>query len=421
MPAAVSKLADSTWDFAGADTKGATHVLHAYPAMMIPQVARRLIELGSEPGATVLDPFCGSGSVLVEGLLAGRRVIGIDLNPLAVLISKVKTTPIAPDVLEAAFQRIVERSKMPSNSPPQFKNRDFWFSSSAVTGLGRILSSIRELEQPEVRAFFEIAFSEAVRACSNSREREFKLFRYAPEILSARSISPETVFGQKCRRNISAMRRFHEQVQSLEPARIHEGDTRKFIPEIGAGSVDLVVTSPAYGDARTTVAYGQYSRLPSQWLGLGGDVDPDLLGGHRSTRKRRGTKSSSDPAMSRSPESPLLHDICGRIAERSEPRSLEVSHFFADFDEALSTIASYLKPRGKASFVVGNRTVTGVQVPMDEIVAELGPSHGLIPESITIRAIPSKTLPLKNSPSNRPGEIGSTMRNEYIVWLRKDG
>ena len=78
------RVEDSSWDYRGESTKSLTHGFHSYPAMMIPQVARRLIEKYSKEGDILLDPFCGSGSVLVEARLARRYSWGIDLNPLAI-------------------------------------------------------------------------------------------------------------------------------------------------------------------------------------------------------------------------------------------------------------------------------------------------------------------------------------------------
>jgi tRNA G10 N-methylase Trm11 len=76
------------WDFRGEDTKEYTHCFHIYPAMMIPQIARRLIELYGKDADFLFDPYCGTGTSLVEGRLAGMSVAGTDLNPTARLISK---------------------------------------------------------------------------------------------------------------------------------------------------------------------------------------------------------------------------------------------------------------------------------------------------------------------------------------------
>ena len=85
---------DNRWSFKDADTKEFTHCYHAYPAMMIPQVARALIEeYKPEDGVELLfDPYMGSGTSLVEASIKGINAIGTDLNPLARLMSHVKTT-----------------------------------------------------------------------------------------------------------------------------------------------------------------------------------------------------------------------------------------------------------------------------------------------------------------------------------------
>src|SRR3989338_3318437 len=98
---------DFSWDFRGEDTKPYTHGFHGYPAMFIPQLARRLILNCSQTQDTICDIFCGSGTALVESRLLGRNAYGIELNPLAVLIAKVKTTPINPEKLQKAYLKIL--------------------------------------------------------------------------------------------------------------------------------------------------------------------------------------------------------------------------------------------------------------------------------------------------------------------------
>ena len=98
--------ADPTWAFSELstrDTRYVTHGYHTYPAKFIPQVAARLIERHTQPGALVADPFMGSGTTLVEAKLLGRRSVGVDINPVAHLISTAKTTPVPPNELEHAL------------------------------------------------------------------------------------------------------------------------------------------------------------------------------------------------------------------------------------------------------------------------------------------------------------------------------
>lgn len=91
-----NKQIDLTWDFRYDDTKISNHGYHPYPAMMIPQVARRLIEEFGTDAKILCDPFMGTGTSILEAKLHPNfeKAYGIDINPLARLIAQVKTTPI---------------------------------------------------------------------------------------------------------------------------------------------------------------------------------------------------------------------------------------------------------------------------------------------------------------------------------------
>ena len=100
---------DSSWDYRGENTKTYTHGIHIYPAMFIPQVARRLLETYSQEYDTICDIFCGSGTALVESKLLNRSAYGIDLNPLAIFLAKAKTTPINPQKLTRTYLSLFDR------------------------------------------------------------------------------------------------------------------------------------------------------------------------------------------------------------------------------------------------------------------------------------------------------------------------
>src|SRR5579884_1205581 len=93
---------DNSWSFeelSRINTSYITHDYHRYPAKFIPQIAARLIKENSGKGDLICDPFVGSGTTLVEAIVNGRRMYGSDINPVAVLISKAKTTAIEPILL----------------------------------------------------------------------------------------------------------------------------------------------------------------------------------------------------------------------------------------------------------------------------------------------------------------------------------
>jgi hypothetical protein len=125
-------------DFEGSNTLYGTHCLHAYAAKCPPQLARYCIRYYSKVGETVLDPMAGSGTTLVESRLLGRNCLGFDIDPLARLISEVKSTPLEDDVIEPAFKWVLENVGTMAGEPircPEFHNRDYWFSDGVTRDL----------------------------------------------------------------------------------------------------------------------------------------------------------------------------------------------------------------------------------------------------------------------------------------------
>ena len=417
------------WDFANADIHYMTHGLHPYPARMIPQIARRLIEKYSSIGDTVLDPFCGSGGVLVEAILTNRRSFGIDINPLACLIARVKTTPLDPELLAQKWQHLrscIEeelkalRFREIEIETPDFSGTNiyYWFKPYMIRELTLIKKHLDTIEDNKVREFFYVCLSNTIRQVSGVRKGEFKLYRmpkkewekYYPDVFE--------VFQKKVNMCISKMGEFFEFVRKNKlnaEAEIFEADARKLLtvefPSEGRDklteeSIDLIVTSPPYGDSRTTVAYGEFSFLSLLLLGYPKDrireIDKISLGG----RLKDGDLNSN-----------TFNEVFAKI--RNKKRAKEVKSYFVDLYEVIQRLYRVLKPMGHACFVLGNRTVDGVKIPTDEILRELGESVGFEHLRTIHRRIPSKRLPWKNSPTNIPGQKMETINRESIVILRK--
>ncbi|MDI6737252.1 MAG: DNA methyltransferase, partial [Nanoarchaeota archaeon] len=286
------KFVDTSWDFRNENTKYGTHGYHTYPAMMIPQIARRLIEKYGAESKVLLDPFMGSGTALVEGALHPQfeTAYGIDINPLALLIGKVKTTAINPQTLWNKYHCLINsciRNKQNIEShklkiePPSFFNINFWFNPDVIIDLAIIKKNIENIKDKDIKDFFLIAFSETVRNVSNTRKREYKLYRMDREMLKKHKPDALEEFRNKLKDNIYAMKEFEKTKKKCQ-VQILKEDTR-LKTSIPDNSVDLIVTSPPYGDSRTTVAYGQFSRLALQWLGYEtketNDIDKVSLGG----------------------------------------------------------------------------------------------------------------------------------------------
>ena len=397
-----------SWDFKEADTKEFTHCMHTYPAMMIPQVARRLIYLYGKNAKTILDPFMGSGTSLVEASLTKhiKEAYGFDLNPLAVLIAKVKTTPLDTNILENELNKIINSKE--HNGLPKFKNLDFWFKTEVIDKLATLKTAINKITNKDVKDFFQVVFSETVRNVSNTRKGEFKLYRMNKENIDKHNPDVFAEFTKIANKNISGM---EEYTQSNNSTKINYflSSTMNQLP-IKENSVDLLVTSPPYGDSKTTVAYGQFSRLALQWLDYdkANVLDKSLLGGMPS--KNLGVYI----------ESPNLIETIDKIAQIDQKRAKEVLSFFEDFDKCVVQIDKVMAKNSHICFVVGNRTVKGINIPTDKIMTEMFMAVGNYKYITThTRNIPNKRMPKINSPSNKKGENGNTMTNEFIFIIQK--
>ena len=404
---------DYSWDFRGENTKSYTHGLHSYPAMFIPQLARRLIINCSQTGDTICDIFCGSGTALVESRLLGRNAYGIELNPLAALVAKAKTTPIEPELLQKTYISLfseIKNYKPKKSELPTFFNIDFWYKKNVITELAKIKKCINNIKNKDIRDFFLVIFSETARYTSNMRNGEFKLFRIPKEKLENYDPDVIAAFKKRVEKNIEGMKEFYNDVDNKTRVRIIQGDsTKKY--DIKNDSIDCIVTSPPYGDSRTTVAYGQFSRLSLQWLDMIKDdelqIDRQLMGG------------IVNPEIKNDLNSKSLAKILNLVAEHDSKRAKEVLAFYIDLNKAFVQAYRILKKYKYFCVVVGNRTVKGIKLPTDFIVSELGENLGFHTVDIIVRNIPNKRMPLKNSPTNVSGELEETMQKESIVILQK--
>jgi DNA modification methylase len=414
MTSDTNKYTDFSWDFRQSNTKTLTHCYHNYPAMMIPQVAERILTEYGAQAALLFDPYCGTGTSLVEANLKGINAVGTDLNPLARLIAQTKTAKINLQILDLylkdfsdyLFSLMFKLDKV-SVVIPQVKNLDFWFDKSVQEKLAVIKEFILQISDNDVANFFKVAFSETVRESSWTRNSEFKLFRMTAEQMQ--KFNPD-VFGlmqNKLARNHTGLKAFLAERPKAE-SRVFGFNTAEKIENIADESVDIVVTSPPYGDSRTTVAYGQFSRLANEWLDVesANQVDNNLMGGRKQARVC-------------SFNSRALNESLDKISAVDEKRAKEVSSFYSDYKNSIKNIAPVIISGGYACYVVGNRNVKGITLPTDEITKNFFENQGFEHIETVIRNIPNKRMPSKNSPSNVVGKTGETMSNEFIVIMQK--
>ena len=454
------------WDFKNDDVREYTHGIHNYPAMMVSPISRNILRITKEikPIHSVLDPFMGSGTVLVESMLAGvDEIYGSDINPFAVFLSKVKTTTLDINLLQAEAQRLYENIEQRyrdndiqidgvddimrhsydldltakdgwgKSAPmyltrytednqikiavPDFKNIGYWFKPRVILLLSIIKEEISKIENPDIRNFIFVAFSETIRFVSNRRNGEFKMFRMPAAKVD--SFEPDVIkeFTTILDRNIEKMNSF---IEVCEENDVHStvsvlSNDASVLQDVPDDSIDLVITSPPYGDSRTTVAYGEYSRLSLQWLDLFELSEKDIMGIDKSLMGGVKFRNGFEYIVS----SKILRESLERIKDIDLERAGDVYSFYLDLEKTIKTIAQKTKSGGYQFWVIGNRTVKGELLLTDQIITEIAEHYGMEYVYTVDRNIINKVMPSQNSPTNETGAKASTMTNEHIVVLRK--
>lgn len=419
-------------DFLGANTKELSHGYHTYPAMMIPQISREMIELTLKHSdstiESIYDPFAGSGTTLVEGINAGLKSFGNDINPLSILMTHAKTTAINPDTLsnfiETVFNQIDEHKKQFDNGHleldiPSFPRIDFWFKESVIFDLQIIKDAIYSVENDNVKNFLLAAFTETVRYVSNTRNNEFKLYRMSPDKLEAWNPDVIAIFKKNVTSNEDGNTSLFNKVGDQTEATVKLGSSMQIDSLYPNESFDLLVTSPPYGDSGTTVAYGQFSRLSLQWLDLDPEVEENIIKLDRIMLGGKVIKELTPQEQLSILKSDTLTEIYNSIAAVDQKRALEVLQFYVDLDVVIEQSAKVMKHGSYQYWVVANRTVKGYQIPTDTIIAELFDKYDVIHLHDFYRNIPNKRMPKLNSPTNKKGQLVATMNRETIIMLRK--
>ena len=455
------------WDFREDDTKEYTHGLHNYPAMMVCPISRNIIKMIKElqPVHALFDPFAGSGTVLVEGMLSGiETVAGNDINPLALLLTKVKTTPIKHDplvkesdsllsgissrrselswaldsidsyIIDTLGLDVADKKGWGDEAPkylkqfceekkldiivPDFKNLGYWFRPRVILELSIIKTEIEKIQDKDIRDFIFIALSESIRFVSNRRNGEFKMFRMPAAKVQTFNPDVFNEFKKILIRNIDKMQDFFE---ALEKENAHPKvsvfrNDACILTDVPDDTYDLIITSPPYGDSRTTVAYGEYSRLSLQWINLFDLTEKEIMGVDRSLMGGKKYRNGFEFTL----QSPTLRESLERIKDTDVERAGDVFSFYADLDASIKSVADKTCSGGYQFWVVGNRTVKNELLKTDVIITELAPQYGLTPILTVDRNIPNKVMPSQNSPTNVSGATGSTMTMEHIIILRKN-
>ena len=330
------RLNELDWDFRET-IKDTLSNIHPYPARFINEIPKNLIEiLGCSEGTVILDPFCGSGTTLVEAQRHNFDSIGIDLNPIACLISTVKTEPLACDFAETVD--VVARRAVDiyegDISIPRIPNLDHWFKKDIQKAISAVLYAINEQKDAQTDAL-RLALSSIIVRVSNQESDT----RYAAIDKNNTAEDVFRNFGLAGKKIANAKA---EEAKSYSKAKVILQDVLTVSQEQIGNNVGLVITSPPYPNA---YEYWLYHKYRMWWLGYDPLEVRSLEIGARPHFQRKNGQTEKD--------------------------------FYEQMDKVFDLMTESLVPGGHICFIVGRSIISGRVIDNGELITKIGTNKGL--------------------------------------------
>jgi len=340
------------WSFSDKTIKHTAYITHGYytyPAKFIPQLAARIIKGNSQECDIVIDPFMGSGTTVIEAIVNNRIGIGVDINEIAVLLAKVKSTPIKNELLINEFSNLTFKLNYKLNG--DFKNElikaneyiklpervNYWFKPHIKNKLLIILFNILKIENKDIQDFFLIAFAQILKSCSIWLQKSVKPTRD----FNKKEIDPFYKFEWQAKRMIKKHKDFNNILSKkikydIDKYRIVKNSDARNLP-CEDEKATLIVTSPPYV---TSYEYADLHQLPSLWFGF-----LDELASFR--KKFIGSSYRERDTID------LKSNIADKIVTElgNNKKGIEVRNYFADMLESFIEMKRVLRKVCK-SFIV---------------------------------------------------------------------
>lgn len=408
----------------------ATHYLHPYPGKLIPQIPAFFLanNIFSEPGQVVLDPFCGSGTVLLESVLHRRHGVGADSNPLALLISSAKVTTLTPETLRSDLRSILLSAKSIRRPEiPNVPNMRYWFYPHVIEQLSRLRVAIDNIVDGKAAKFFQVCFSACVRRVSLAdprlsvpvrlRENQYPKDHPFRESTNARirRLRHQDVLAQfveLTENNISRVEAYRELRGSPTRTTFVGSDARK----IGrgrnndlspSGYVDLIISSPPYVGAQK---YIRASSLSLGWLGLLEcttlrELEEQNIGReHFSKRNLTGLLATGVTEAD---------NLLKHLAKINLLRAHIAAVYLIEMRDALADMTAVLRPEGYLVLIAGSNRVCGRNFPTHIYLRRMLEDLGLVVRLRLVDSIRSRGL------MTRRNVTASMITREWVIVVQK--
>lgn len=349
-----------------------THGFFKYPCKFIPEIPRWSIKkYGNKNNMNIFDPFAGSGTTLLEGIILGNDTYGTEIDLVAKKIIKAKTNIFSmKDIQEIKeiYKKIIYNVENEDTVVyiPKINNLNHWFNNENLEILGKLKTSINKINNEDIKLFFEICFISIIKKVSNADDS-------SPKPYVSRKIIKTPPDALSEFKKIYLRYLVMEQEMVVEnidnSSTIIEGDALDFKTDI---KFDLAVTSPPYINA---FDYPRTMRLENLWLET---IDEDMI--RKSKKEYVGTEQIKVKEEINNLDilnkSLILKEIYYQIVEIDLKRALIVKKFFEDMEKNLISVNRSLKENGYYVIVIGNSTIRKITVPSWEIIREIALENG---------------------------------------------
>jgi DNA modification methylase len=438
-------LLTSNLDFHGQSSGYGAHKFHSFPAKFPPQLPRWFIGELTNPDEIVLDPMAGSGTTVLEAIIAHRSGIGFDIDPLAVKISSVKIMALDIDRVIATGANILERARFAAKSGERDlwsvkscwddKTQafvDYWFAPATQVELFALAKEIGRISEQSLRAFFELAFSAIIVTKTGGVSLALDLAHTRPhraktvisksgEVIISRDLS-ESSSGRNAiltKTLRSPFDEFEKRYKSnldglitVAPktivSKVMFGNA-EHLPLLN-NSVDLIVTSPPY--AANAIDYMRAHKFSLVWLGY----PIDELGGKR--KDYIGSDATANFQFEDLP--PLTSELLARISKVDMKKSLVIRRYFSEMARVLRELYRVLKPGKSAILVVGTSNIRGIDTETQNCLADIGQSIGFEVPKIGLRSLDRNRRMLPAGLKlNMNSQIQQRMHQEFVIGFYK--
>ena len=396
----------------------ASHDLHAFAAKFPPQLARLFIMGLTQPGEVVLDPMVGSGTTVVEAMLCGRRGLGVDIDPLAIRLSTVKTTKLDLTLLRLSIESVINDSQLLLMDPKALdsdmrENFDdaateflnYWFLRETQRELMALRLAIENVPNDQLRLFHELTFSSIIVTKSGGVSLARDLAHSRPHLdKNKKPKAALELYAVRARKNLASLAALGDCKYS---PRIVPGDARCLMRK--SNSIDLVVTSPPYANA---IDYMRAHKFSLIWFGDSVQMLSQLRSRYIGSEKTNGLAPEALPAD-------VENAVC-RL-EALDPKKSRVLHkYYDEMRMVIQEIYRVLRPDACAILVVGSSTMRGLDVETHISLAHIAEQIGFQVVGISRREI-DRNRRMMPATFGRKSESGieQRMHDEYVLGFHK--